>query len=447
MAEIDKILQKDILSLFLRDKQLVSRFRKIIDHTFFTTKYYRYLCKLAFNHYENFDGELISKKYLLLDINKRLSEDKRSAFRKRLLPLFDHKVSGSKGIADEIYQWAEKQRFGQLLEQASELGSEGKLSESKELIKSSFLFDISDSDFEVFSHFEEWKKRQKERKLERLSKKTTRLITDLGDLDDYMKIKTGIPIMALMMGTSGVGKSISSINIGAAAINSGFRVAHFVYENTAKQTLDRYDSRFLKYPYFNVKDFIWSKRLLALANKTMRKYRRLKSYYLKVIHAPIDTVSVTDVEALLRDFKIKEDWEPDFIVYDSPDHMLPSKKRESYRLEVKKTYTDIKRQTEIRSIPIFCTTHAKADAKGKKVRQESFSESYDKPRLSDIVLTISQTQEQLDDKQAEIWLDKNRDGDANIGILVDLLYKVMTLKYVEKLMIGGGETNESEDDD
>ena len=447
MPEIDKILQKDILSIFLRDKQLVSKFARVIDHTFFTTKYYRYICKLIFNHYNRFDGELISKKNLLLDINKNIPEDKRNAYRKRLLPLFEREVKGHKGLSSEIFEWIEKQRFGQLLEQASELGTEGKLDESKELIKSSFLFNISDEEFEIYSFFEEWKQRQRERKLEKLSKKTMTLITDLGEIDDYMIIKENVPVMALIMGTSGVGKSITSINMGACGIISGFKVAHFVFENTARQTLDRYDSRFLKYPYFNIKEFLWSKRLLTLANKTMRRFRRLKAHYLKVFHAPIDSVGIPDVESILKNLEIKENWIPNMIIYDSPDHMQPSRRQESYRLEVKKTYADVKRQSEIRQIPILCTTHAKSAAKGTRVKQEAASESYDKARLADIMTTISQSQEQLDDHQAELWLDKNRDGESNIGVLVDLLYRVMTIKYVERLGHDRGEIEESEDED
>jgi hypothetical protein len=163
----------------------------------------------------------------------------------------------------------------------------------------------------------------------------------------------------------------------------------------------------------------------------MRNLRRLRQGYLKVIHAPIETVTAADIEGLLKTIQIREGWIPDMIIYDSGDHLLPSKHQESFRLGVKRVYTDIKRQTEIRDIPIICTTHAKASARGTRLRQESFSESYDKARLSDIVITISQTQEQEDDRQAELWLDKNRDEEGKIGILVDLLFRIMTIKFIE----------------
>jgi hypothetical protein len=224
-------------------------------------------------------------------------------------------------------------------------------------------------------------------------------------------------------------------------------VAHFVFENTPEQTLGRYDSRLLKYPYSFITDFVWTRKTIREANIAMRRLRRTKADSLKVIHAPIDTVSVADIEGYLRNIEITENWRPDLIIYDSGDHLIPSKKQESYRLSVTKVYKEIKKQSEIRNIPIWSTTHAKASAKGSMVRQESFSESYDKPRLADVVVTISQTTEQEDDRQAEIRLDKWRGGEGGITILVDLIFRMMMIRFVKQISRRRADEGSSEEDD
>lgn len=422
----------------LRDVKTISKFKRVVDPKFFTLKAYRFLCKRIYNHYDANDGELLSQNVLLLNINKLIKdEDTKNLFRKKLLPIFKREVESPKGITKEIYEWAEKQQFGTMLEQAARVGSEGEIEKAKDLVKSSFLFDTSDDDFIVHSVFEEWKIRQRERKRSLLGKEFKQIKTGLGILDNYMSIRKNQSYLILIMGTSGVGKSIIAINFGIYALNAGCKVAHFVFENTAKQTLDRYDSRLVKYPYHYLSTYRWTKRDLAIANRIMRGFRRKRKNYLKIIHAPIDTASVPSCEGCLKELEIKEKWIPDVIIYDSGDHMLPSEKQDFYRLNVKKTYTDLKRQSEIRSIPIISTTHAKASARGSRVRQESFSEAYDKSRLADGVLTISQTQEQEDDRTAELYLDKWRDFEGKVGIFVELLFRVMTIRYISQITTEG----------
>jgi replicative DNA helicase len=427
--KIDKILQKDILSIMLKDQEAIFKLRNLIQPDYFSIRAYRFLFKNMIAHH-NKHGELFSKKLLLLKINKVKDNDNKSYFKKKLLPLYAREVGSSKGIIDETWEWAQKQQFGLLLEEASEKGLQGDIEGGKELLKSSFLFDIHGTDFKVFSLFEEWDERQKIRK-DRNKDENIKIDTGLGILDGYISLNKGTSYLMTVMGTSGVGKSITSINLGVNAINSDCKVLHMVYENTAHQTLDRYDSRILRLPYYYIRDFQWKAKDLKMAKALMKKMAKRKANHLKVVHAPIDTISVIDIEGLLRDLEISEGWIPDMIIYDSLDHMLPSQTMESFRLSVKRTYSDAKRQSELRSIPVISTTHAKASAKGTKVRQESFSESYDKPRLSDIVLTISQSTEQEDDRQAEIFLEKNRDGLANVGVLVDLLFKVMSIKVID----------------
>jgi replicative DNA helicase len=431
IGKIDKILQKDILSIMLKDQEAIFKLRNIIQPDYFSIRAYRFIFKTIIKHH-NERGELLSKKLLLLKINKIKDDDNKGYLRKKLLSLYSRKVESPKGILDETWEWSQKQQFGLLLEKASERGSKGDVEGGKELLKSSFLFDIHGTDFKVFSVFEEWDERQKVRE-KRSKNKQLKIKTGLGMLDDHLSLYKDVSNLITVMGTSGVGKSITSINLGVNAINSGCKVLHCVFENTAQQTLDRYDTRILKLPYYYIRDYKWKKKDLLLAKALMKKMSKNKAKHLKIVHAPIDTISIIDIEGLLRDLELSEGWVPEMIIYDSLDHILPSEKQESFRLDVKRTYIDAKRQSEIRNIPVASTTHAKASAKGTKVRQESFSESYDKVRLSDCVITISQSQEQEDDSRAEYWIDKNRDEISNIGVLVQLLFKVMSIRVLNKI--------------
>lgn len=437
--KIDRILQKDVLAAMLKNPKLTFKLRKIVSPNMFSLRSYRFCCKNIFNYLESSE-ELPSEDLIKIIINKNIKDDdKKKEFRKKILPLFHREVKSSKGLLKEVGEWAEKQTFALMLEEAARLGSEGNLEKGKEVIRSSFLFDVARADFETHSVLESWKERQRKRKKDSRKGRQLQIRTELGPFDQFMKIMKNQSSLITLMGTSGVGKSIFSINYGIYGLNSNCNVAHFVFENTAWQTLTRYDTRLIKFPYNMVRDFNWKKKDLVRANALMRKLKRKRNKQLKVIHAPMDTVSIVDIEGILRDIEITEGWVPEFIVYDSLDHVLSTKKHESYRLDVKGVFTDTKRQSELRNIPILSTTHAKASAKGTRLRQESFSESYDKSRLSDGVITISQTQEQEDDRQAIITVDKWRDDEGKISILVELLFHLMTIRFIERISVGGGD--------
>ncbi len=444
MSKIGGVLQKDILSLMISDKQYFYKLRRLLSPNLFSIKAYKFFYKYLIQYHEKNEGEMPSKKAALLFLSKRIKDDEtKASFRKKIIAIYRTEIESPKGLFQEILEWAESQKFGKILEKAADASISGDLKRAKNIIKSSFIFDSDEDEiFEIHSVFETWKKRQKQRKIESTSKKFKQIKTGLGPLDRKLYIRKYEPTLCLIMGTSGIGKSIFAINFGVYALNANCNVAHFVFENTAKQTLARYDSRLTEYPYSYLKRFKWTKADLSRANKVMRTLKSKRSNCLKVIHAPVDTVSVLDIESILKEIELKEEWVPDVIIYDMLDDLLPSERQESFRLSVKKTVKEIKKQTEERNIPIICTTHAKASAKGGRIRQEDFSESYDRPRTADIVLTISQTPEQEDDRQAEIRLDKYRDDEGKISILVDLLFHIMTIRFVEEIHSNEEESND-----
>jgi len=431
-AKLRLSLQRDILSILIRDKDVIVRCRGVIKSQYFTTVPYRWLCKKVFKHYEKYDGSLLTKKSLLLDLRKDIKEvDELRAYKRALLPLYKIKVKSKKHIFDNIYSWAEVQSFGLLLRKAAKFGEQGNLEGAKDVIKSSFLFDIGKDDYEICDFTEDWDSRQEFRKLKKRDKKYKQIKLKLGPLDNVCQIFTGTSLLIVVAATSGIGKSIFSVHVGSSAFLSNVKVAHFVFENVIDQVVGRYDSRLLGYPYRNIMMYKWKKKDIKQARFHIKKLRSKFRKNLKIFHFPIDTCTVPKIEAVLRTLEIAEGWIPDIIIYDSLDHMLPSEKQENYRLNVSKVYKDAKKQSEIRRIPVFTTSHAKAGERHQLVRQEGFSESYDKARLSDIWLTISQTAEQEDSREAIIFLDKNRDDEGNLKLLVDLMFHVMSINFKE----------------
>lgn len=426
--------QRDILAALLSDVDTIRRSRGILRPVYFSSVPYRWLCKKIFSHYEKY-GNVLEKKSLKIELNKHIKEmDERKAYRLALMPLYRHRPKAKAHVVDTIQEWAETQSFALTLKKAAEYGEKGDLGKAKDVVTSSFLFDVSRKEYIIRDFTSEWRKRQTRRKKQRkLAEEGQRrqIRLGLGPLDNVCAVYADMSALITVAATSGVGKSIFSVNIGSNSFLNNLKVAHFVFENVIEQAEGRYDSRLLAYPYRDLMRYTWKKKDLQEAKRFMNGLARKYKNNLKLFHFPIDTCSIVMAEGLLREIEIAEGWRPDLIIYDSLDHMVPSEKQESHRLNVTKVYKDAKRQSEIRAVPVVTTSHLKASERHQIGRQEGFSESYDKARLSDIWITISQTIEQEDDGEALVFLDKNRDDEGNLKILVELVYRIMYVRYKE----------------
>lgn len=426
--------QQDILAALLSNVDTVRQAKGILKPIYFTSVPYRWLCKKIFNHYENYNGSLLEKRSLIIELKKYIKDpDEYKAYRTVLLPLYKSKIAVPH-IIENIQDWARIQSFALLLNKAAKLGEQGNLKEAEEAITSSFLFDVTRKDYILRDYTETWQARQRYRKdLKEQAKEGVRkqVRFNLGPLDDVCQIFTDTSALVVLAATSGIGKSIFSINIGANSFLNDLKVAHFVFENILEQAEGRYDSRILNHSYRDLMRYNWAKKKLNKAVRQMRILRRKFKNNLQLIHFPLDTCSIIDTERVLRELELSRGWKPDVIIYDSLDHMLPSAKQENHRLNVSKVYKDAKRQSEIRRIPVITTSHLKASERHQLARQEGFSESYDKARLADVWITISQTIEQEDNQEAVFFLDKNRDDVGNLKLLVDLVYETMFLDFRE----------------
>jgi replicative DNA helicase len=318
-----------------------------------------------------------------------------------------------------------------VLRKAAKFGEEGEVDKAREVISTSFLFDIDRQEYIISNFAKDWISRQKQRKVRKNDDNRKQIRFNIGPLDDICQIFTDQSSLVGIAATSGVGKSIFGVNIGTSAFLEGVRVAHFVFENVIEQVVGRYDSRIIGKPYREIMRYKWKKKEILKARALMKDLRKKFGTNLKIFHFPIRTCSIHKTEAVLKEVEIAEGWRPDVIIYDSLDHMIPGEKQESYRLNVTRVWEEAKWQSEVRNIPVISTTHAKASERHQLVRMEGFSESYDKPRLSDVWITISQTIEQEDDRQAVVFLDKNRDDEGKVKLLVDLMFNVMTIRFVE----------------
>jgi replicative DNA helicase len=234
----------------------------------------------------------------------------------------------------------------------------------------------------------------------------------------------------LISGISGIGKSITALDIAKCAALQGLNVAIVVSENSIIQTCGRLDASITGYEYDLIQAYGFGDKELKEFEKTFaRKMDRLKGINIKIVKVSPNNFTVLTINRALNELKSKEKFVPDVVIIDSPDLMHPSigmsfAGEHTARLQSTAVHWEIKTFAIDQNYIIFCTTQLTRQAakKGADVDMNEIAEDFNKVRICDILLIIYETLDLALQNQIAFKVAKNRDGakpPEGIVMLVD----------------------------
>lgn len=246
---------------------------------------------------------------------------------------------------------------------------------------------------------------------------------------DLFLVKTGIPTidraivgieppsMLMVGGYTGRGKSMFATHLGIHNAFRGLNVVHFVYEMAVQRTATRYDSRLFDVAYrkFRIHDFSESE-LESLRESFIRMRSRLKGKMTLVKYPPSQS-DVRGIESILAQ-RQSEGIPTDLVIVDSPDHMKSVRNHKDKRQEVSSLWWELKGVMEQFEVALVNTSQINKENAYKLARKGAASESLDKDRISDFVITLNQSQEQEDmGTEMDLFLAKNREDKGGRKVL------------------------------
>lgn len=254
-----------------------------------------------------------------------------------------------------------------------------------------------------------------------LAKSARRTPTNIVALDEILRGGLEKGELAIALAEPKKGKSICLTHMGCAAITTrSGRVAHFVLEGTTEQSILRYLSRLSGIHY----------RRLEKDELTEREQARLdlieKKFMGNLDIIPMNkhwNYTVMDIEAKIRELE-QQGKKPDLIVVDYADLLKAPEKLEK-RHEQTEVYRDLKRLAIIKKVAIWTASQATRpkDQPDKEylLRSKDISESYEKVRIADLVITLNQTPREKENGLLRFHLDiyRSNEADKTITLLVD----------------------------
>jgi hypothetical protein len=191
------------------------------------------------------------------------------------------------------------------------------------------------------------------------------------------------------MGATGVGKSALSMTILHSCVKYGFKALLFDTENGEHVTRSRYISRFSGIPYELIERDEMSKGLRThLDVWTDRNADRLAER-LRVVYLGYMSATLADVEAALV-AEIAGGYQPDVVVFDSPDHLVLSGKNQQRWEAFTDLYNNLAGIWQRNNVGGWSVTQASGENIETKIATTAHtSDAKGKVRVASIVATIN----------------------------------------------------------
>lgn len=466
----DAEFEDTVLAQSLRNADFLKRSSRICQAHHFSTKERAWVWDVTFGVWSKYRERVTPKIMIARAIDDHPDRDKRKPYLALGRKLFRLKPKSPRSVLDELDKFVRHVGVQLAIEESAELLEKGKVDEAESTIAKASRNTTRERNYTHIPWIEEFEDRQSKRKYEREHP------------DAFTTIPFGFPRLdhvfggggrkgevILIQGTTGRGKSIFLNNFCQSAISRGYNGIYFGFEMPAHQIAQRQDSRSFQMRYNQFKSFDFKPSELRQLKRQFRKAKKQYANRLHIVSMPVRSANINDVRNAIEDIRQDFDFDPAFICFDSADHLRAlDNYGGSFRLQQAEVYWGIKELGMEDGYLIVSSTHAGKEWATKIATAEASSESYDKSRIADGVMSlndpaemqkkgrktvVTEDDEDDDDDDDEIEepaiqpgmkrmilnLGKYRDGESRLKIELECDFARMTMKEAE--------TKDEDDDD
>lgn len=473
--DFDSEFEDIVLAQSFRDVAFLKRAVRICDAHHFSTKERSWIWGVISKNWSKYK-ERTSGKILAANARDDFDQvDKRRPYVVLAKKLLKKKPKNPKSVLDELENFVRTVSVHLAIEEAAGHLEKGSVEEAEKAAGKAGRAQTAQRNYTHIPWVEGFDERQAQRKYEKEHP------------DEFTVIPFGFPKLdkvlggggrkgelALVMGTTGRGKSVFITNAQYSCIQRQFNAVVFNFEMPARQAAMRQDARATGVKYSQFKSYDFKPSELRQLKQRMGKARDQFANRLHIISMPVRSANINDVRAVLDDLRDDYDFEADAIYLDSADHLRSIEAYGgNFRLQQSEVYWAAKELAEEDGHFVMSSCHAGKEWATKVATAEASSESYDKSRIADMVLslndpnetnrrgrktTISDDDFEDDDneeiigpmikegaKHLEGYLGKYRDGESRFKFDIEFEGSRMTMK--EASVQDDNYDEEDEDDD
>lgn len=385
--------EEDVLAQCLRSTDYLRKAAPVLGAHHFINKEHGWVWGVVAETWINY-AERAGPKVLVARAKREFDKDKakRELHVEIIMDLFKRKIETPLAKLEELRQFVREKKLLVAIEDSLNARDKGDTDGAVEAVRKMVSEDIMPSTHSVVDWMESIEDRQRGLKHRKEHP------------DEYPVVTTGLPTLdhilgggaregeiCLVLSTTGRGKSIFLTHLGYAAIthpSNPRNVLHVTLEMSAEQVAIRYDSRFTGKAHGKFKGFDFTAtELEEIEAKIARRKAHLASR-LRIINLPLGSCNIGALRAAIADARTMMP-RIDLLLVDSGDHMKGTGKFESKRLEQAQIYWDLKGLAADQGMVVWTSTQAGREWEKRVATAEAVSESYDKARIADLVVTLN----------------------------------------------------------
>lgn len=454
---IDSEFEDQVLAKSLRDIAYLKKSVKVLEAHHFSTDQHSWVWSCVKRVFVEF-GCCCSAKLLIAFCKKEKKEEEREPFLVLASKLYRMDVDTAAAALAELTEYVRLTDAQLAIEKAAKALERGKTDEVYEIMRAIGQKDIRRVTYTGESWIEGFEARQAERKYRsEHPEEFISIPTGFKKLDSIIG-GVGMGELALVLGSTGRGKSIFLNNIAYNAICRGFDTVYFGFEMPARQIAMRQDSRWLGIEYKKFKNYDFTDEELKEIDHKLRRLKKKFERKFKIRSLPVRSGDMNTIRAMLDDLENEEKFVPKLIIFDSLDHLKPIGRGESTRLDQAEIYWLAKGLMEERGAAGWSSTQVAKEFANKIATAEAASESYDKARISDLMVSINEPTKKtratkpVDDddgewdeaggvapaviargRALELFVAKFRDGESKVNIPLDADFSRMLIRELSDL--------------
>lgn len=476
--DFDAAFEDAVLGESLRDEAFLKRAARVCQQHHFATKERAWLWGVVHDnwtkYHERTSGKIVAAR-ARRDFEKA---DKRKPYLLLARKVFRTRAKDPRAVLEELERFVRHVNVQLAIEESATLLEKGKIEDAEQAITKASRSAARQRNYSHIRWIEEFPERQAQRKYEREHP------------DEFTTIPLGFPRidktlsgggrkgeLALIMGTTGRGKSIFLTNAAQAAVSRGYKAIYFAFEMPARQVAARQDARWSGLQYSKFKGYDFKPSELRRIRARLKKARRQYKNRLHIVSMPVRSANILDVRGAIEDIREDCGFEADAIFLDSADHLRAlDTYGGNFRLQQAEVYWAAKELAEEDGYFVMSSTHAGREWATKVATAEATSESYDKSRIADMVLSLNDPNEmkrkgrktiladddddfdddgdELDEPKLkegmrlmELYLGKYRDGDSRFTVNVECDFACMTMQEMKEGDSHDDDFDDSDDED
>lgn len=394
-----KNFQDKLVELILNDSQFANQIGEVLDVGFFESKYQQVFAKMIYDYRDKY------KKYpsesTIQSILKTGLKDESPAVVTKLKEFYvriaKKEINGVdvEYVKDKSLDFCRKQKLKDALIKSTDLLERSSFEEVSKVINDAIkLGAANDAGYDYLLQFEE-----------RYQFKARKPVsTGWPVMDDFMQGGLGRGELGVVIASTGSGKSMCLVALGAAAVKAGKKVIHYTLELSDKVIGLRYDSCITGNALNDLK---------FLKDDTEEQLQKIEGSLI-IKEYPTKSASTETIRNHLEKLKMRG-FEPDMIIVDYGDLLKPISFFKEKRESLETIYEDLRGIASEQQCPVWTASQTnRTGVNAEVVTMESISEAFSKCFVADFIFSAARTMADKQTNQGRFFIAKNRMGEDGI---------------------------------